>query len=240
MPPLAGTRKAGKPSSREICSERSPGDMFSVPEVSPRGSVFGFRSFPWGAHREAMLWLQKSLLGRLLLVPKICFLVASRERFFGFRIHSSGDSSWLQKSLLGAPLLAMLWFQKFLLLGLPLVPEVIPAPFTGRHSLVLEVSPRCQFAVPEISPGKALFDEACRKLHRGDSNPCGKSPMDFESISLIARTPCHCLGPTGLTPELRSAFLSWLGPPRAARGSASVRCAGLRFQLLCKPSLYSC
>ena len=27
--------------------------------------------------------------------------------------------------------------------------------------------------------------------HRGDSNPCGQSPMDFESISLTARTQCH-------------------------------------------------
>ena len=30
--------------------------------------------------------------------------------------------------------------------------------------------------------------------HRGDSNPCGQSPMDFESISLTART--HCLRST--------------------------------------------
>ena len=29
------------------------------------------------------------------------------------------------------------------------------------------------------------------KRHRGDSNPCGQSPMDFESISLAARTHCH-------------------------------------------------
>ena len=29
-----------------------------------------------------------------------------------------------------------------------------------------------------------------RKRHRGDSNPCGQSPMDFESISLTARTQC--------------------------------------------------
>ena len=29
---------------------------------------------------------------------------------------------------------------------------------------------------------------------RGDSNPCGQSPMDFESISLAARTHCHLLG----------------------------------------------
>ena len=26
---------------------------------------------------------------------------------------------------------------------------------------------------------------------RGDSNPCGQSPMDFESISLATRTHCH-------------------------------------------------
>ena len=29
-----------------------------------------------------------------------------------------------------------------------------------------------------------------KKRHRGDSNPCGQSPMDFESISLAARTQC--------------------------------------------------
>ena len=28
------------------------------------------------------------------------------------------------------------------------------------------------------------------KRHLGDSNPCGQSPMDFESISLAARTKC--------------------------------------------------
>ena len=27
--------------------------------------------------------------------------------------------------------------------------------------------------------------------HRGDSSSCGQSPMDFESISLAARTQCH-------------------------------------------------
>ena len=30
-----------------------------------------------------------------------------------------------------------------------------------------------------------------KKRQRGDSNPCGQSPMDFKSISLAART--HCL-----------------------------------------------
>ena len=28
--------------------------------------------------------------------------------------------------------------------------------------------------------------------HQGDSSPCGQSPMDFESISLAARTQCQC------------------------------------------------
>ena len=34
---------------------------------------------------------------------------------------------------------------------------------------------------------------AIAKRHRGDSNPCGQSPMDFESISLAARTQCHVI-----------------------------------------------
>ena len=34
---------------------------------------------------------------------------------------------------------------------------------------------------------------AVAKRHRGDSNPCGQSPMDFESISLAARTQCHVM-----------------------------------------------
>ena len=29
------------------------------------------------------------------------------------------------------------------------------------------------------------------KRQRGNSNPCGQSPMDFESISLTARAQCH-------------------------------------------------
>ena len=34
--------------------------------------------------------------------------------------------------------------------------------------------------------------------HLGDSNPCGQSPMDFESISLAARTKCLATGATAL------------------------------------------
>ena len=39
------------------------------------------------------------------------------------------------------------------------------------------------------------------KRHRGDSNPCGQSPMDFESISFTARTQCHGNSRTGCTPN---------------------------------------
>ena len=39
-----------------------------------------------------------------------------------------------------------------------------------------------------------IFDRIVLKRHQGDSNPCGQSPMDFESISLAARTHCHLLG----------------------------------------------
>ena len=41
-------------------------------------------------------------------------------------------------------------------------------------------------------PLLAALLESSGKRQRGDSNPCGQSPMDFESISLAART--HCLG----------------------------------------------
>ena len=34
------------------------------------------------------------------------------------------------------------------------------------------------------------WQPSCRQ--RGDSSPCGQSPMDFKSISLAARTQCQC------------------------------------------------
>ena len=37
----------------------------------------------------------------------------------------------------------------------------------------------------------ALLCDGAIHRHRGGSNPCGQSPMDFKSISLAART--HCL-----------------------------------------------
>ena len=45
----------------------------------------------------------------------------------------------------------------------------------------------CIFGMGPHIPGSIL--EYIRQ--RGDSNPCGQSPMDFESISLTTRT--HCL-----------------------------------------------
>ena len=38
--------------------------------------------------------------------------------------------------------------------------------------------------------GKRMRKRYRQNLHRGDSNPWGQSPMDFESISLTARTQC--------------------------------------------------
>ena len=45
--------------------------------------------------------------------------------------------------------------------------------------------------------------------HRGDSNPCGQSPMDFESISLAARTQCHVDKCCKQNPVLIHASLRW-------------------------------
>ena len=47
--------------------------------------------------------------------------------------------------------------------------------------------------LPKTKRVRAQYGElltVTRKRHRGDSNPCGQSPMDFESISLTARTQC--------------------------------------------------
>ena len=44
--------------------------------------------------------------------------------------------------------------------------------------------------VLSIRPRRHRSGDATKR-HRGDSNPCGQSPMDFESISLTARTQCH-------------------------------------------------
>jgi hypothetical protein len=41
-------------------------------------------------------------------------------------------------------------------------------------------------------PATPQLTWARQQRHRGGSNPCGQSPMDFESISLTARTQCHC------------------------------------------------
>ena len=51
----------------------------------------------------------------------------------------------------------------------------------------------------QVTRARAQFRSLCGggspeslwQRQRGDSNPCGQSPMDFESISLAART--HCL-----------------------------------------------
>ena len=42
-----------------------------------------------------------------------------------------------------------------------------------------------------VTIGRLALPTPRRKRHRGDSSPCGQSPLDFESIPLAARTPCH-------------------------------------------------
>ena len=60
--------------------------------------------------------------------------------------------------------------------------------------------------------------KAVAKRHRGDSNPCGQRPMDFESISLAARTQCHVM----------DHFLIGLI-------KQSLKCSGLLGSANCKP-----
>ena len=90
-------------------------------------------------------------------------------------------------------------------------------------------SPSLPFALPQARPTIKLRAEAmawnvqarvscarlmdwatlpCQIRQRGDSNPCGQSPMDFESISLAART--HCLDLAAcMRPPWRRATTGW-------------------------------
>jgi hypothetical protein len=58
-----------------------------------------------------------------------------------------------------------------------------------------------------VTIGRLAFSTPSRKRHRGHSNPCGQSPMDFESISLTARTQCHVMQPYAMC-KFSSAILS--------------------------------
>jgi hypothetical protein len=58
-----------------------------------------------------------------------------------------------------------------------------------------------------VTIGRLAFSTQIRKRYRGDSNPCGQSPMDFESIPLAARTPCHVMQPWAMC-RFTSAILS--------------------------------
>ena len=57
---------------------------------------------------------------------------------------------------------------------------LLPLPRCRQRFAFLPTS-RQLFSVPALHTGNR---------HRGDSSPCGQSPMDFESISLAARTQC--------------------------------------------------
>ena len=61
-------------------------------------------------------------------------------------------------------------------------------PYGEACALFTVVFTATSIATPQVCKGRASIKH--RQRHRGDSNPCGQSPMGFESISLTARTQC--------------------------------------------------
>ena len=64
--------------------------------------------------------------------------------------------------------------------------------------------------------------EKCKR-HRGDSNPCGQTQMDFKTISLAARTQCHVrLGDSACLPaSIAGAPVAKTCPPVRATPTVS-------------------
>jgi hypothetical protein len=58
-----------------------------------------------------------------------------------------------------------------------------------------------------VTIGRLAFSTPTRKRRRGDSNPCGQSQVDFESIPSASRTPCHVMQPYAMC-KLTPAILS--------------------------------
>ena len=69
-----------------------------------------------------------------------------------------------------------------------------------RYPLRHEGLPGTKFRVPVR---QKIQCSAKQYRHRGDSNPCGQSPSDFESDSLTTRTQCH-LGSTASPPKIKT------------------------------------
>ena len=61
-------------------------------------------------------------------------------------------------------------------------------PYDEACALFTIVFTATSIATPHVCKGHASMKH--RQRHRGDSNPCRQSPMDFKSISLTARTQC--------------------------------------------------
>ena len=69
---------------------------------------------------------------------------------------------------------------------LPLIRLLAPQPVGCSVS-------SSQTMVDIVVSEMAVLWEGMGMRHRGDSNPCGQSPMDFESIPLTARAQCQLL-----------------------------------------------
>ena len=108
----------------------------------------------------------------------------------------------------------------------------------GCEGLLWDSNPRplahCAGALPtklkrQLGKGPKLTSTR----HRGDSNPCGQSPMDFKSISLTARTQCH--GFVGWGSNANNRAKARAAPPERAYGDESSppnRYVGIAFGLL--------
>ena len=68
--------------------------------------------------------------------------------------------------------------------------ELSDARSSARTARPIRATPLQLRGPPRFRLDRARRPPASAKRHRGDSNPCGQSPMDFESISLAARTQC--------------------------------------------------
>ena len=68
--------------------------------------------------------------------------------------------------------------------------HMTPYDYPTQEQAILSIGD-CNIRVPPADHSPTLRGCTHPQRHQGDSNPCGQSPMDFESISLTTRTQCH-------------------------------------------------
>ena len=73
-----------------------------------------------------------------------------------------------------------------------LVSSTAPPPFHLSVCALPHATHVITTAQPSVPDAHTQAPQASRQL--GDLNPCGQSPMDFESITLTTRSNCPCKG----------------------------------------------